>query len=150
MIIKSYEANKLDIQITNCILLYGDNEGFKNQVIIENVINKNKDKKVEKYEENEIFNNYENIISGLLNKSFFDVKKIIIITRVSDKILKFVEEFFVKNIEDTTLIINSKSLEKKSKLRNFFEKDKRTICIPFYADEINTLNTIATSFFKKF
>ena len=149
MIIKTYEINKLNTKKFNAILLYGDNEGLKNQIINENLINTNKDHKVEKYDEVEILNNYEVILSSLLNKSFFDEKKIIIITRATDKILKFTEEFLLKDIKDVILIINSKSLEKKSKLRNFFEKEKNTICIPFYEDEINTLNSIAKNFFKK-
>ena len=149
MIIKTYEINKLNTKKFNAILLYGDNEGLKNQIINENLINTNKNNKVEKYDEVEILNNYEVILSSLLNKSFFDEKKIIIITRATDKILKFTEEVLLKEIKDIILIINSKSLEKKSKLRNFFEKEKNTICIPFYEDEINTLNSIAKNFFKK-
>ncbi len=149
MIIKTYEINKLNTKKLNAILLYGDNEGFKNQIINENLINTNKDKKVEKYDEAEILNNYEKILSSLLNKSFFDEKRVIIISRATDKILKFTEEFLLKNIKDIILIITSKSLEKKSKLRNFFEKEKNIICIPFYEDEINTLNSIAKNFFKK-
>ena len=149
MIIKTYEINKLNTKKFNAILLYGDNEGLKNQIINENLINTNKDNKVEKYDEVEILNNYEVILSSLLNKSFFDEKKIIIINRATDKILKFTKEVLLKEIKDIILIINSKSLEKKSKLRNFFEKEKNTICIPFYEDEINTLNSIAKNFFKK-
>ncbi len=149
MIIKSFELNKLNNQNSNTILLYGENEGFKNQVIKEYFINKYNNKIIERYEETEVLDNYENFISNLLNKSFFDDAKIIIISRTSDKILRFVEEIISKNIQDILLILNSASLEKKSKLRNYFEKEKNLVCIPFYSDNINTLNSIAIEFFKK-
>ena len=149
MIIKSFELNKLDHQKSNIILLYGDNEGFKKQVIKEQYIEKNKSKKVEKYDETEILNNLESFIANLLNKSFFDEEKIIIISRATEKILKFVEVFLSKHIEGVILIITSGSLEKKSKLRNFFEKEKKIICIPFYPDQENTLASIANIYFKK-
>ena len=69
MIIKSFELSKLNQQKSKAILFYGENEGFKNQIIKEYFIDKNK--KVERYEESEILDNYENIITSLLNKSFF-------------------------------------------------------------------------------
>ena len=40
-------------------------------------------------------------------------------------------------------------LDKKSKMRNKFEKSKNLVCIPFYADDTSTLATIANNFFKK-
>ena len=58
MIIKSFELGKLNQQKSNVILLYGDNEGFKNQIIKEHFIDKNKNKKVERYDESEILGNY--------------------------------------------------------------------------------------------
>jgi len=149
MIIKSFELSKLDHQKSNIILLYGDNEGFKKQVIKEHYIEKNKNKKINKYDETDILNNLEDFITNLLNKSFFDEEKIIIISRATDKILKLVEEFLSKHIKDVILIITSGSLEKKSKLRNFFEKEKKIICIPFYPDQESTLASIANIYFKK-
>jgi len=129
-------------------LLYGVNEGFKKQVTKDYFIS-DFDGEVQKYEEVEILNNYENFISGLLNKSFFDNKKLIIITRSSDKILKLAKELVEKNISDTKLLIDSYILEKRSKLRIFFEKDKNTICIPFYEDDEKTLAQIANNFFRR-
>ena len=40
-------------------------------------------------------------------------------------------------------------LRKKSKLRNFFEKSKISICVPFYEDNNQTLNLLASKFFKE-
>ena len=49
----------------------------------------------------------------------------------------------LKNLEDITIILNSDNLEKKSKLRSFFEKDKKLVCIPFYPDNDQTLSKLA-------
>ena len=84
-----------------------------------------------------------------MNKSFFENKKLIIVSRTSEKIIKLVEEILNKNIDDITLILNSNRLEKKSKLRVFFEKEKQVVVIPFYSDDFKTMNLIANSFFKK-
>ena len=40
-------------------------------------------------------------------------------------------------------------LEKKSKLRSFFEKEKECICVPFYPDNEQTLFKLAIDYLKK-
>ena len=145
MIIKNFELEKLKSTKVKKILFYGENEGYKNQ-IINNFFIKKFSENFEKYEENQILNNYEDFFSSLLNKSFFEKDKLLIINRASDKILKLVEEISSKNIDDVTLVINSGTLEKKSKLRKFFEKEINTICVPFYNDENKTLNSLAYNF----
>ena len=145
MIIKNFELEKLKSTKVKKILFYGENEGYKNQ-IINNFFIKKFSENFEKYEENQILNNYEDFFSSLLNKSFFEKDKLLIINRASDKILKLVEEISSKNINDVTLVINSGTLEKKSKLRKFFEKEINTICVPFYNDENKTLNSLAYNF----
>ena len=148
MIIKNYELNKLRNSNIKLYLLYGENEGHKNEIINEYFILKF-EKNIYRYEEDEILKNYDSFVSNLLNKSFFEEKKIIIISRGSDKILKLVEEIVNNKIEDIKLVINCGLLDKKSKIRTFFEKNKNTICIPFYADELKTLKYLANDFFKK-
>ena len=148
MIIKNFELKKLDKIDYNLILLYGENEGFK-QKIINDFFIKSFDGEIQKYEEEEVFINYNEFISNLLNKSFFSDKKLMIFSRTSEKILKFIEEIILKDIKDLTIIINSKTLEKKSKLRTFFEKDENCACIPFYEDDERTLHQISSNFFSK-
>ena len=148
MILKTFELKKLNSIKSNIFLLYGENEGYKNQIIQDYFINNFKGS-IERFEENEILNKYENFISGLLNKSFFEDKKLIIISRASDKIIKLTEEILNKNLSEIKLIINTGNLEKKSKLRNFFEKEKNIICIPIYSDDVKTLSNITNTFFKK-
>ena len=148
MIIKNFELKKLNKIDYSLILLYGENEGFK-QKIINDFFIKSFDGEIQNYEEDEIFINYNEFVTSLLNKSFFSDKKLLIFSRTSEKILKFIEEIVLKEIEDITIIINSKTLDKKSKLRSFFEKEDNCACIPFYEDDERTLHQISSNFFKE-
>ena len=145
MIIKSYEVNKINPEIHNLLLFYGKNEGLKNQItknIVKNTIN------IHNYDEKEVLDNEHIFIDNLLTKSLFDEKKLIIIKRSTDKILKIIESLKSEKLEDITIIINADNLEKKSKLRSFFEKNKETICIAFYPDNDQTLSKLAYDFLK--
>ena len=147
MIIKAFEYLKIKNSKNKIFLFYGENDGYKNQVIKEVFIDNFKGD-VERFDENEVLNNLENFISSLRNKSFFIEFKLILISRVSEKILKLIEEILEKEIEDVTIILNAQILEKRSKLRGLFEKDKNLVCIPFYKDDSRTLSQLANNFFK--
>ena len=149
MIIKSFEERKIRDSTASFILIYGKNDGLKKKIIDEDIV-KNKEISIEKFEENEIINTSDNFIASLLTKSFFQKKRYILISRTSEKILKIVQEILDKKIEDITIIINCSVLDKKSKLRNFFDKEKKVVCIPVYNDENNTLSLIVNNFFKKY
>jgi len=148
MIIKSFEIEKIKSIKNNLILIYGTNQGYKNQVIKE-FFEKLFEGEILRLDENEILNNHEEFISNLMNKSLFDDNKLIIISRTSDKILKFVNEIIERKIEKIKIIINSDNLEKKSKLRILFEKEKEFVCIPFYEDNNKSLSLIAQNFFRQ-
>ena len=145
MIIKSFETSKINTSKNNIILMYGRNDGLKRQLT--DKLNSNFDN-IEIYEEKEILDNSNNFLENILNKSLFSEKQIFLIKRASDKIHKIIEEIHLKEISDT-IIIHSDNLEKKSKLRSYFEKDKKLICIPFYPDNEQTLSKLAFEFFKK-
>ena len=147
MIIKSFELDKINLKNKHFFLLYGENQGHKSE-LIEKKFKKNL-KNIYNYEENEVINNEENFFNNILSQSFFEKEKLIIITRASDKIKNIIEEIIEKNIEDITIVLNANILEKKSKLRNYFEKNKETICTPFYADNQQTLMKIVINFFKE-
>ncbi len=147
MIIKTFELQKLRATKAKRFLFYGENEGYKNQIINEYFMKKFK-KNTNRYDENEVLNNYNSFVSNLLNKSFFEENKLIIIYRCTEKIFNLAEEIITKDIQDITLIINSGPLDKKSKIRNLFEKNKDTVCIAFYADDTKTLSLLAYDFFK--
>ena len=148
MIIKAFEHQKLIKNNCKIFLFYGENDGYKSQVINDVFVNNFKGD-IERFEENEIINNFESFSLSLRNKSFFSKLKLIIITRISEKIIKLVDELLDKEIEDVKIILNSQTLEKKSKLRSIFEKEKNLICVPFYRDNNSTLSQIANNFFKK-
>ena len=148
MIIKSFELNKINVKSSNFYLFYGENEGYKNEAI-EKIFNINISKNIYRYEEKEILDNFESFFESIQSKSFFEKEKLIIISRVSDKIKNIIEEIIEKNIEDIKIILNSGILEKKSKLRSLFEKNKNIICVPFYADSNQTLSKIINNFFRE-
>ena len=145
MLIKSYETRKINLHKNPFVLLYGKNEGFKKEV--KNNLLKNKNITVN-LEENEILENPNNFIESLLTKSLFEEEKIIFINRITDKFFKIFAEIWEKKIEKLIIIIDSDNLDKKSKLRSFFEKDKNCICVPFYPDTQQTLSSIAIEYLK--
>jgi len=145
MILKSFEIKKINQNINNLILFYGKNEGLKNEAI--NILVKDKNN-ILNYEEKEILDNENYFIESILSKSLFEQNKFIIVKRATDKILKLIEILHLKNLEDTTIVLNSDNLEKKSKLRSLFEKDKKLVCIPFYPDNDQTISKLAYSFLR--
>ena len=138
MIIKFYELIKIDKNKFNIFLLYGKNEGLQNQTLKENFIINFKGEVI-KYDEQEFILNYENMASEILTKSLFKDEKLIIISRVSDKILRYIEELSDKEITDLKIVLKSSQLDKKSKLRSFFEKSKKLVVTPFYEDTDKSL-----------
>ena len=148
MIIKSYEINKIELNKFNFFLFYGKNEGAQNEIINQYFMNNFKGK-VSKYDENEFINNYEIIASEILTKSLFEDEKIIIISRTTDKSLKFIQEIINKDPRDINFLLKSGPLEKKSKIRNFFENNKKSIVIPFYEESSKSLNFIIEQFIRK-
>jgi len=142
MILKYFELNKLNFNNTKFLLLHGKNEGYKNEEI--NKITNKLNIKAKNYDERQVIDNIEEFLANNLNKSLFDSDKIIIINRCTEKITKIIEELIDKNIDDIILILKSETLDKKSKLRNLFEKSKnKLVSIAFYTDNFDTLLRIA-------
>ena len=148
MIVKEFEFNKININKYNLYLLYGKNEGSKKE-IISKITSKNKNIEIQKLDERQVLENQELFLEELLSSSLFSSEKLIIINRATDKILKNIESIYEKKINGLIIIINSDVLEKKSKLRNFFEKKKELICVPFYPDTTQTLSLLANKFFRE-
>ena len=147
MILKSFELNKIKLNNHKFYLFYGDNEGLKEETV-KNLFEKNYQDKIHRYEEKEILDNINNFFNIALTKSFFDNEKLVIINRTTDKIRGIIEELIEKKPDDISIILNSKNLEKKSSLRKLFEKEKSIICVPFYEDNNQTLNSIISLFFR--
>jgi DNA polymerase-3 subunit delta len=147
MILKSFELNKIKLNNHKFYLFYGDNEGLKEE-IIKNLFEKNYHDKIHRYEEKEILDDINIFFNSVLTRSFFDNEKLIIINRATDKIKEVIEELIERSPKDVQIILNSKNLEKKSNLRKFFEKKKSIVCVPFYEDNNQTLNSIISLFFR--
>ena len=145
MILKSYEIKKINKNNNPLILFYGKNEGLKNEAF--DILIKDKNN-ILNYEEKEILDNENNFIENIQSKSLFEQTKLIVVKRVTDKILKIIDILRLKNLEDTTIILNSDNLEKKSKLRSLFEKEKELICVAFYPDNEQTLSKLAYNFLR--
>ncbi|MBO41515.1 MAG: DNA polymerase III subunit delta [Pelagibacteraceae bacterium] len=148
MIQKAFEIDKINFNKYNLYLFYGENEGYKNE-IIKNKFEKLYPNKIYRYDEKEVLEKKDEFFNSILTKSFFENDKLIIISRTTDKIKDIIEDIFLKKIDDIKIILSANILEKKSKLRNYFEKNKDTICVPFYADTYQTLSFIAVNFFKE-
>ena len=145
MIVKSYEVSKIDISRYNFYLIYGRNEGLQKNIINECFL-KNSKTQVILYEESEFISKSEVITEEMLSQSLFGSEKVIIVSRVSGKILDKIQEITNRNIGNTKIILKSSSLDKKSKLRNFFEKEKELIIIPVYEDNKRDLFEIVNKF----
>ena len=146
MIKKLYELKNL-YKNCNYYLFYGKNDGAKKEEI-EKIILANKNKSVLKYDEKYILGNNENFLTEIYTESLFESKKIIIINYATDKIVKIIEEIKNKKKLNLTIIVEADSLEKKSKLRSLFEKEKKLICVAFYPDTHEILSKIAYNFLK--
>ena len=145
MIIKSFEIkNKLD---NNFFLFHGQNDGLKED-IINNLIKPKYKTSTYNYTEKEILNNLDNFYNLIFTNSFFEKKKLIIIKDVSDKIRPEIENIIEKKIDNVLIILIANILEKKSKLRNLFEKNEELVSIAFYLENNQTLIGLANKFFK--
>ena len=145
MIIKSYEFNKINFSKFNFYLLYGKNYGLKKEII--NYFTSKKYKN-SYYDEKEVLENSIRFIESLSSGSLFEENKTIIIKRSSEKIFKLIEDLINKNYKDLKIIIDTDNLEKKSKLRSYFEKSKECVCIPIYPDNEQTLSKLAYYFVR--
>jgi DNA polymerase-3 subunit delta len=146
MIVKSFETNKINFNNSNLLLLYGKNEGLKSYVVKGIIKDKNN---IYSYDEKDVLDNLNFFFETILSKSLFEKEKIIIIKRATDKIIKIIEEIYSKNLEEIFIIINADTLEKKSKLRSFFEKNKKCICVAFYPDTDQTLSKLTYNYLKE-
>ena len=146
MIVKQFNLkNKIKEKI-NFYLLYGQNSGLIDETI-DSILKPNFSKNIFYYDEIDLLSKIEEFKEEIFNKSFFENDKLIIISRATDKILQIIEDIIQIQNDDLKIIIKTSSLEKKSKLRNYFEKHEDTIIVPFYEDTHQSLIAIAQKFF---
>ena len=132
MIYKSYLVEEnLEILKNNKVLFYGENLGLKDDFKKE-IIKKNKKNLIMTFLQEEVVNNQEKFIIEVNNTSLFESKKIFFIHNANDKILKIIDELERNNHNNYYLF--SDNLDKKSKLRSYFENGKKTDIVPCYKD----------------
>ena len=148
MIHKYFEFNKIQIKKYNYYLFYGENEGLKNE-IIDNHFKRLFGSNIYKYDETSILQNPNDLFDKIQNKSFFENEKLIILTGITNKFTPTINEIVEKKLKDIFIILIADKLDKKSKLRLLFEENNTFVCVPFYADNYQSLFYIIDNFFKK-
>ena len=147
MIFKSYlvENNLSLLKDKNIILLYGENKGLKDD-IKKSIIKKNKNREIIRLTQDDILKNNSLLDNEIMNLSLFDDKKIILIDNITDKSFSLIE----KNVSQNNCLIClfSGTLERRSKLRNLFEKEKALGLIPCYEDNEITLQNYIKNYLK--
>ena len=147
MILKSFNLSQIKNTKSNFFLFYGENEGHKDD-LVQDLFLKSFNGEIIKYTENHILENKESFIENCLNDSLFENEKIIVINYVTSKLYELLKELTVKKIESKKIILKAGTLEKKSKLRQLFEKEQNLVCVAFYQDNHISLFKIANGFFK--
>ena len=145
MIVKSYEVNNKTQY--NTFLFYGENDGLK-KALIKKILNDEKNK-IFRFDENDLINNTESIYNKIFSGSLFEKKTNIIIERITDKSLSLIENILSKKKDDNYIFFLSDILDKKSKLRKFFETSKHAVCVACYKDNNIELNKIINNILNK-
>ena len=150
MLFKSYliEKNYSQIEKTKSILFYGENNGLKN-FFKKFIRTNNKKSKVISFLQDEVIGNTTLLFNELENLSLFEERKIIFIENANDKLLKIIEKYLEGEL-NFQLIIFSEALEKKSKLRSFYEKSKKYASVPCYPDNLISIQNIIQNELKNF
>lgn len=148
MIKKNFEVNKINLNNERFFLIYGVNEGAKKEKV-DQLHQDIERQNIHSYDEKQILESEENFLENIFSKSLFEKEKYIKIDRATDKIFKIINIILEKKIEDISIIINCGPLDKKSKIRNLFEKEKNLICMAFYEDTFNVLSNLSSQFLKQ-
>ena len=150
MIFKSYllEQNNLVIYNYKAFLFYGENQGLKKEFKEKIKLDKKDLEKLNLFQD-EILKNQNILINEIKNKSLFEKEKVVFINEANDKIVPIIENI-VEQIEGEKIFIFSDVLDKKSKLRNLFEKSKIYGASPCYKDNEITLRNIIADKLKNY
>jgi len=149
MIHKSYLVeNNIQIIKNKLVLVYGENIGLINELKIK-IVEKHKTNRILRFNQDDLINNQEKIYNEINNDSLFEDKKIIFIENVNDKILD-VAKIILNKTNDNFIYLFTDLLDKKSKLRNWFEKEKNVDVIPCYKDNDAALNKLIQEKLKNY
>ena len=146
MVLKSYKIEKKIVELAKFFLIYGENSGLKKD-IIKSILKLKENEKYKKFEfdEETIIKNQNIFYNLVYSGSLFDEKKFVIVNGASDKLFGLIDDISKKNTNDALIFIIAEKLEKKSKVRNLFEKSNKLICIACYQDSNIDLKKIASN-----
>ena len=148
MIYKSYIVeDNINLLKENCVIFYGENIGLKNE-FKQNIKYKNKSEIIN-FTQEEIIKNKNNFYEEIFNISLFEIEKIYYIDQCDDKILDIIKEA-EKKLTDQKIYLFANVLEKRSKLRSYFEKSNNLGIVPCYNDNEITLKKIITKKLNNF
>ena len=150
MIHKSYllEQNLESIYKYKIFLFYGENQGLKKE-FKEKIKTLNKDSEILNLFQEEILKNKDLLFNEIKTQSLFNKERIFLIDEADDKIIDLISEIDTI-IKDERIYIFSNILEKKSKLRNYFEKSKNHGTSACYADNEITIKKIILNKLRNF
>ena len=150
MLIKSYllEQNINLVKKNTFTLFHGENLGLQNDFKKKLKINY-KDFKIITFHQDEIIKNNDMFFDEINNISLFGDKKVYFIEQANDKILETLD-CIKSNDDELRFFIFSEQLDKKSKLRLFFEKSQINAIIPCYKDNDITIKKIIMDTLKGF
>ena len=149
MIYKSYIVEQNVKLLKNfSTLFYGENLGLKKE-LIDRIKSINQEAEFFTYNQDELVKDKELIIKQIVNISLFEKNKIFIINQVNDKLFEITKEL-LELIDAQKLYLLADVLDKKSKLRNLFEKSKDLNVVPCYEDNEISIRNIINSRLKGF
>ena len=141
MIYKSFLVEEnLKLIKYNLVLFYGENLGLKDD-LKKKIKNLNKHALIKNFDQEEILDDETKFFNELFNNSLFEDTKIFYINKANDKILELIQEIAKKAITQKIYLF-SDVLDKKSKLRSYFEKSSTLGVVPCYADNEISLKRI--------
>jgi DNA polymerase-3 subunit delta len=149
MIYKSYVVeNNIKIIKENFVLLYGENLGLKDDLKSKIKYELN-DFQTSNFDQEDILKNEQLFFNEINNLSLFEKKKIFFINQVNDKSLELLKETILSN-NTSKFYLFSNILEKKSKIRNYFEKSENCAVVACYGDNEISIKKIILNRLQSF
>ena len=146
---KSYIVeNDIDSIKSKIVLFYGENLGLKDSFKKKIKLNNHK-AIVKHYTQEEVLKNLDKFFEEFFNISLFDEHKIFFVDQVNDKILDLIQDLENKK-DDQKIFLFAELLDKRSKIRNYFEKSKILGIVPCYSDNELSLKKIILDRLKNF
>lgn len=150
MIYKSYLVEEnFKLIDKNINLFYGENIGLLNTFKNKIKVNNKEKAEIVSFTQDEILSNDRAFKNEITNQSLFSEKRIFIIDQATDKILEHLNEILNAG-ESNKFFLFANVLEKKSKLRKYFETEQNCASIACYEDNEITLRKITLNKLKNF